>query len=109
MAARAEVIQEWADAPDGVNLTFERSRMDKALQEIVLGDRPARLPAALGASSAPAAIEGRTSKQVKDDIETISKELWISSQQAEVLLVAAKGDLATALKSGVQSPPNWPK
>ncbi|KAK0530528.1 hypothetical protein OC834_000975 [Tilletia horrida] len=109
MAAKAEVIQEWADAAEGTTLTFERGRMDKALQEVVLGDRPARLPASLGATATPAAIEGRTAKQIKEDTETIAKELWISSQQAEVLLVAAKGDVAAALQRGVQPPPNWPK
>ncbi|CAD6885768.1 unnamed protein product [Tilletia controversa] len=109
MASRAEVIQDWADVPEGVTLTFERGRMDKALNEIVLGDRPAKLPASFSASASPATIEGRTAKQVKDDVDTISKELWISPQQAEVLLVAAKGDLAGALQRGVQPPPNWPK
>ncbi|KAE8250622.1 hypothetical protein A4X13_0g4553 [Tilletia indica] len=109
MAARSEIIQDWADVPEGTTLTFERGRMDKALQDIVIGDRPARLPASFSASASTAAIEGRTTKQVKDDVDTISKELWISPQQAEVLLVAAKGDLATALQRGVQPPPNWPK
>ncbi|KAK0550442.1 hypothetical protein OC845_002685 [Tilletia horrida] len=133
MTGRAEVIQDWADAPEGTTLTFERGRMDKALQEIVTGDRPARLPASLAPHTAAsiAAIEGRTAKQVREDVETIvsyhlsipvpaqhslksflynrqARELWISSQQAEVLLVAVKGDLSAALQRGVQPPPNWP-
>ncbi|KDN50834.1 hypothetical protein K437DRAFT_267215 [Tilletiaria anomala UBC 951] len=104
----AEVIQAWGDAVSSEDWTFVRSKLEKHVAAICMGETPAVLPAEIAKKlqGGAAAVSGFTGKLKKDDVEFLMKELLLSKQQAEKVLAENDGDMNKALKALLSCSPS---